>query len=33
MKAGERYEMENKENGQKREITVISQAGKATSKK
>ena len=33
MRAGERYEMEHKEDGQKREIKVISWAGKATSKK
>ena len=33
MKSGERYEMEHKGNGQEREIKVISQAGKVTSKK
>ena len=33
MRAGERYEMDHKENGQKRKIKVISRAGKATSKK
>ena len=32
MRAGERYKMEHKEDGQKREIKVISRAGKATSK-
>ena len=33
MRAGERYKMEHKEDGQKREIKVISRAGRATSKK
>ena len=33
MKLRERYEMEHKENGQKWEIKMISQAGKATKKK
>ena len=33
MKAGERYEMENMENEQKREIKLISWAGEVTSKK
>ena len=33
MKAGERYEIKHKESGQRREVEVISRAGKATSKK
>ena len=33
MRAGERYEMDHKKDGKKREIKVISLSGKATSKK